>query len=166
MQRLQDRVVDQQREAGAIGRGPRLLRQRLQHAPRVVRAPEERAVEPFGRRLPGALPGEREQAAEQRAGQQPHRQLIAGQIGDAADDPHEAERHSEADQNRQRHHPAADQHIARASPQECRDLHRPMLDDGVAERDGNGEQRQDGQRPCQRRHGGRSPPRQGRQTPE
>ena len=56
MQRLQDRVVDQLGEAGAIGGGPRLLRQRLQHVPRVVGAAEERAVQPLGRRLPDALP--------------------------------------------------------------------------------------------------------------
>jgi len=152
MQRLQDRVVDECGETGAVRCRARLLRQRLQDAPRVVGAAEEGAIEPLRGRQPGALTDQRQETAEERSGEQPHRQLITGHIRDAADEPHETERHGESDQQRQRHHAAAHQDVPGAAAQQCGNLHRPVLDDRIAERHGNREERQDGQRPCQRRN--------------
>ena len=143
VKRLDDRAVDQLGEARAIGGKARLIREHLEQPARIEGTAEEGAVETFGGRLPRALADEREDAAEDRAGDKAERQLIARHPRQHVHDARETQGHADADTDRQRDEPAPHQQIPRAAAQQHGDLHRAVLHDGVPERDRDGEERGD-----------------------
>lgn len=148
MQRLQHGVVDHLGQGGAVVGRARLLGQRDQQVARVVGAAEERAVQPFHGRLPHAAAHQRHQPAKDRSQYQPTARAVhLPQEGHAVEQPGEAQRHGNSRQDGQRHQPAANDEVARASAQQNRNLHRPVLDDGIAERERDREEQQNRRHP-------------------